>query len=55
MKRAVYLTDPSTGQPWSLADANGFSGVVKDLDATADQMRFTTVWWEVVYGRPAAA
>jgi hypothetical protein len=55
VKRAVYLTNPFTGQPWSLTAANGFSGVVKDVDAAADQMRFTTVWWEVVYGRPAAA
>ena len=30
VKRTVFLTNPFTGQPWSLTGANGFSGVVKD-------------------------
>jgi hypothetical protein len=49
-RQTVFTTNPTTGQPWTVADANAFSGLVKDADALTDQMRFTTVWWEVVYG-----
>lgn len=43
----MWSEDPSTGRPWSTR--LGFSGVLKDLDALADEMRFTTMWWDVVY------
>jgi hypothetical protein len=53
-RQTVFRANPSTGQPWSVSQANAFSGLVKDADTLTDQMRFTTVWWEVVYGAPTA-
>ncbi len=55
VRRTVFSANPVSGQSWTIAVANAFSGVVKDADAAADQMRFTTLWWEVVAGRPSAA
>jgi hypothetical protein len=52
-RQTMYRVNPATGQPWSIGEANGFTGLVKDVDGLADQIRFTTVWWEVVYGASA--
>jgi hypothetical protein len=54
LHRQTYDRNPLTGQPWTIAEANAFGGLVRDTDAVPDQMRFTAVWWEVVYGRPTA-
>ena len=47
--KSVYTTNPSDGLPWSIEGVDSFEGVVKDTSGTTAEMRFTSLWWDVVY------
>ena len=48
--RSVFTTNPRDGLPWSIQGVDGFEGVVKDTSGTTAELRFTSLWWDVVYG-----
>jgi hypothetical protein len=44
---AMWAANPSSGGRWRVRDR--ISGIVEDPDPNADEMRFTAIWWDVVY------
>jgi hypothetical protein len=43
----MWAANPSSGGRWRVRDR--ISGIVEDPDPNADEMRFTAIWWDVVY------
>jgi hypothetical protein len=49
MQQQVLRKNPVSGADWTPAAADALTGIVRDTDGVATEMRVTSVAWEVVF------